>query len=150
VLLCFTDSHVATDIQDFVLRLSTSGSVRFSEFTLTMDAQYDVAAEEVRKVAARRELRARMKDYYQKERGHPYKQGGGGYLFDPAVQRFMSARATKYDFFKPTGRGFFNYFASVWLPIFGFAYYLRWYRGRKEQKLRSGQVAYKDRDFKYV
>lgn len=59
-------------------------------------------------------------------------------------------RVSHYDHFKPTGRSFKVGFFSVIFPIVAFAFAFKYERDGREEKYRTGQVAYKDRLFKFI
>lgn len=45
--------------------------------------------------------------------------------FDPAVQRFMSMRATRFDHFKPTPRSSLLGIVMIAVPIFGYGWWMK-------------------------
>jgi len=110
---------------------------------------YDITVEERRAMEERARMRATLRAEYQKKLSNPHR-GIGGYIFDPAVQRFLSMRANHYEQFKPSPKNAAFGFVTVVLPILFF-----WWRFEKdkqilEYKCRHGQVAYKDRDWKFI
>ncbi|XP_069194742.1 NADH dehydrogenase [ubiquinone] 1 beta subcomplex subunit 4 [Procambarus clarkii] len=105
-----------------------------------------------RAVEERAAVRAAVKREYLKQVTNPHRHasGEGGYLFDPALQRFMSMKATQYDHFKPTPRASRAGFFLVFVPIATFCYMLKTSRDKFEHKCRTGQVSYASREFKFV
>ncbi|XP_013784055.1 uncharacterized protein LOC106468189 [Limulus polyphemus] len=116
------------------------------------DGQVDASFEEKRAVAERAKLRAALKKEYIKQLTDPHRHasGEGGYLFDSGVQRFMSMRATMYDHFRPTLKGGIMWFSFVLFPIIGYGYFLNKKRREFDEKCRRGEIAYKDRLFKFI
>ncbi|XP_041352568.1 uncharacterized protein LOC121371024 [Gigantopelta aegis] len=112
---------------------------------------FDVSPDEMKAIQERAQVRATLKAEWQKKVTNPYRGASdGGYIFDPAVQRFMSMRATNFDHFKATPK-------TVWAGIFfvvvpaGFLCYKTiTLRAEREKKYRAGLVPYKDRDFKFM
>ncbi|GFG33742.1 hypothetical protein Cfor_05103 [Coptotermes formosanus] len=70
--------------------------------------------------------------------------------FDSGIQRFMSMRATEYDHFRATPKTSLYGLCSIVLPMLAFGYLLKTSRDAQEHKYRTGQVAYKDRRFKFI
>ncbi|CAL4243392.1 unnamed protein product, partial [Meganyctiphanes norvegica] len=76
--------------------------------------------------------------------------GGCHVTFDPAVQRFMSMRATRFEHFKPTPKSSLLGFVMLVVPIVGYGWWMKTSRDDFEQKCRTGQIAYKDREFRFA
>lgn len=110
--------------------------------------QYDITPQEKRLIEERRKLRTNMKAQWQKLVSDPHSHKHGGYVFDPAMQRFMSMRVTQYESFRPTLGNFFRGIGITAIPILLFAQLMHWDRTRKEKEFSTGQVAYKDRLWK--
>lgn len=70
-----------------------------------------------------------------------------GYLFDPALQRFMSARASSYEYFKPTGANSLKAFALSVLPVAILTYVVYKDRTAFWEKCKTGQIPYEKRMF---
>lgn len=70
--------------------------------------------------------------------------------FDPAMQRYHAMRVSHYEHFKPTGRALRTGLACVVGPIVLYTWWIKSDRDRREQAFRTGQVAYKDRQFKFI
>jgi len=117
--------------------------------TFDPNKMYDVSEQEMRAMQERAKIRAAMKAEFQKKVSNPYR-GVGGYIFDPAVQRFMSMRSTHWEQFKPTTKSFALFMAITVLPIALFAWKLEHDQRAKEAKFRRGEVSYKDRQWKFV
>jgi len=110
---------------------------------------YDVTAEERRAIAERSAVRETLRKEYQKKLTNPYR-GVGGYIFDPAVQRFLSMRSNHYEQFKATPKSAaFGFFGAL-LPIALLWYLVDWDRSTREGRIRRGEVSYADRDWKFI
>lgn len=59
-------------------------------------------------------------------------------------------RVSHYDHFKPTFKSFKTGFLIVVAPILFFAMAFKYERESREVKFKTGQVAYKDRLFKFI
>jgi NADH dehydrogenase (ubiquinone) 1 beta subcomplex subunit 4 len=66
------------------------------------------------------------------------------------MYRFQAMRVSNYEHFKPTFKSFKTGFLCVVAPILVMAYVFQWERKGKEDLYRTGQVAYKDRLFKFI
>lgn len=66
------------------------------------------------------------------------------------MARFQAMRVSNYEHFRPTGTAFRTGMFAVVLPIVVYAWALKTERDGREQKYRTGQVAYKDRQFKFI
>ncbi|XP_059607909.1 NADH dehydrogenase [ubiquinone] 1 beta subcomplex subunit 4 [Phlebotomus argentipes] len=112
--------------------------------------QCDLDAKTRERLLERQKFRLAMREEYLKQATNPHRVAGGGSVFDQGLQRFAAARVTQYDHFKPnfktTRKGFF----LVVLPIFFTAWLFKSDRDRKEHQYRTGQVSYRDRQFKFV
>ncbi|CAN7988366.1 unnamed protein product [Ixodes hexagonus] len=112
----------------------------------------DLTHEEKRRIAERAKLRATLKQEYVRQVTDPHKHGGGGLLFDPAVQRFHSAKAGAeiYETFRPTPRGGARWLIGSILPMVVFGYLVKKDREAFERKCRTGELKYEDRMFKVM
>ncbi|KAH8327318.1 hypothetical protein KR074_010067 [Drosophila pseudoananassae] len=72
------------------------------------------------------------------------------FQFDAGLSRFQAMRVSNYEHFKPTGKSFRTGLFAVALPIVLYAWALKAERDGREEKYRTGQVAYKDRQFKFI
>lgn len=59
-------------------------------------------------------------------------------------------RISHYDHFKPTGHALRTGLFTVAIPILLYTWWIKFDRDRREQKFRTGEVAYKDRQFKFI
>ncbi|XP_046398570.1 NADH dehydrogenase [ubiquinone] 1 beta subcomplex subunit 4 [Ischnura elegans] len=114
--------------------------------------QYDVDPQVIRNLEDKAKRRTALRNEYFKHMTNPHRHGTaeGGYLFEPGIQRFMSLKATGYDSFKPTPRSGFYAFGLVVAPIALYAWWIKSQRDSVEKKLRNGEIAYRDRKFKFT
>ncbi|XP_050453723.1 uncharacterized protein LOC126852710 [Cataglyphis hispanica] len=92
--------------------------------------------------AKRRELR----ELYLKDSGHPTKS----LLFDTGIYRFAAAKSSIEQFFVPT---LVNYITRVGFVVGSIVFTAMLIKKRKDARehlYRTGQVSYRDRDFKFV
>ncbi|XP_069700382.1 NADH dehydrogenase [ubiquinone] 1 beta subcomplex subunit 4 [Periplaneta americana] len=116
------------------------------------DRTYDVSTSEKRLVDEYAKRRAALRHEYIKQITNPHRHGTGegGTVFDVGVQRFMAMRATEFDHFKPSPKSSLFGLGLVVIPIAVYAYMLKSWKEKEEHKYRTGQVAYKDRRFKFI
>lgn len=72
------------------------------------------------------------------------------FQFDEAIVRFQAMNASHYEHFRPTWNSFKKgiLFCIVPIAIFGFA--MKYERDTREKQIRTGQIAYRDRRFKFI
>lgn len=117
--------------------------------TFDPSKMYDVTVEERRAIEERAKMRDSLRHEYQKRVTNPHR-GVGGYVFDPAVQRFLSMRANHFEQFKPAPKNAaFGFFFLV-APFLFFWYNIQKDMTTLDQKCRRGEIAYKDRGWKFV
>uniref|UniRef100_A0A336MY24 NADH dehydrogenase [ubiquinone] 1 beta subcomplex subunit 4 n=1 Tax=Culicoides sonorensis TaxID=179676 RepID=A0A336MY24_CULSO len=110
----------------------------------------EATADEVLKQKAERRAALRAEFWKQTTNPHRHATGEGGHIFDPAIQRYVSTRVSQWDYFKVSGR------TSRWglgltvIPMFLFGKLVYDERAEREEKIRTGQIAYRDRKFKYI
>ncbi|KAF4518362.1 hypothetical protein B566_EDAN007089 [Ephemera danica] len=116
------------------------------------DKQFDTSPEDMRRFQLKAEQRAVLKKEYWKQITNPHRHASneGGTLFDAGVQRFMALKVTGYDHFRPTPRSAGYALGFVVIPIVAYTWLLKSSRDCQEEKYRTGQVAYKDRRFKFI
>lgn len=66
------------------------------------------------------------------------------------MARFQAMRVSHFEHFKPTGHAFRVGMALVVIPIVVAALAMKTERDIKEKAFRNGEVAYKDRQFKFI
>lgn len=81
---------------------------------------------------------------------HRHATGEGGTVFDAGMQRFQAMRVNHYEHFRPTGKALRLGLLTVVIPICAFAVGFKAERDGREHTYRTGQVAYKDRNFKFI
>merc|ERR1711963_343007 len=112
---------------------------------------YDISKDEMRAIRERAKMREALKLDWQKKVTDPTRGAhDGGYIFDPAVQRFMAMRATNFDHFKVTPKTSWLGFAFVVLPIGLISYFTIRDKEEREARFRAGDVKYKDRTWYFM
>ncbi|XP_076445665.1 NADH dehydrogenase [ubiquinone] 1 beta subcomplex subunit 4-like [Babylonia areolata] len=112
---------------------------------------YDVAPNELRAIRERTKMRDAMKTEWLKKVTDPHRGAhDGGHIFDPAVQRFMSMRATSFDHFRVTPRTTWLGFLFVVLPVGLMSYFTIKDQEKREAQFRAGEVKYKDRTWYFM
>ncbi|KAH9493102.1 hypothetical protein Btru_022314 [Bulinus truncatus] len=107
---------------------------------------YDATPEELKAVRERAKLRQSLKAEWIKKSTDPWKgRESGGFLFDPAVQRFIALKATQAERFKGSFKSAAMACLMFVVPV-GLLYYSAVKnKADKERKYRNGEVMYKDR-----
>ncbi|CAL1543057.1 unnamed protein product [Lymnaea stagnalis] len=108
---------------------------------------FDVKPEELRAIKERAKMRQALKAEWNKKLTNPWKgTHSGGYLFDPAVQRFMAMKATQAERFKGTLKSAAIAFSMLVLPVWFLTHQAIKKRDYDEKRYRNGEVMYKDRE----
>ncbi|KAK9884586.1 hypothetical protein WA026_007427 [Henosepilachna vigintioctopunctata] len=110
---------------------------------------YDVPPEKQAILIDKAKRRLELRNFFLKQSSDPFR-AEGGYIFDPALQRYQSLKVTEYERFKPnlkTAKWPFWFFLVPY-AISTYVVYLD--RTSKEEKYRRGEVAYKDRPNKFI
>ncbi|XP_013118492.2 uncharacterized protein LOC106095729 [Stomoxys calcitrans] len=94
----------------------------------------------------------KLRAEFLKNSSNPFRHatGEGGTLFDAGLSRFQAMRVNYFEHFKPTGHAFRIGMGVVVLPIALYAWAMKAERDCREQQYRNGEVAYKDRLFKFI
>ncbi|KAF6016520.1 hypothetical protein EB796_025175 [Bugula neritina] len=111
---------------------------------------YYATREELEAAKARASIRQSAKAEFQKKYTNPLKGvSGGGYIFDPSMQRFMSMKVSLYDSHRATPRNTWAFLWTTVIPIFAIYKYLTHELDTREKVFRSGAVPYKERFITY-
>ncbi|CAD5121296.1 DgyrCDS9825 [Dimorphilus gyrociliatus] len=110
---------------------------------------FDLSSDELRAIQERAQRASKLRSEWQKKLSSPYKPVGS-YIFDPALQRFISMRANYWPMFKPTIKNFAYAFTGAFLPIIAMAWWIDKDRSQREKEYREGKVAYRDRYWKFI
>ncbi|XP_055536754.1 NADH dehydrogenase [ubiquinone] 1 beta subcomplex subunit 4 [Wyeomyia smithii] len=94
--------------------------------------------------------RAALRNEYWRTMTNPHTRGESVGVFDTGIARYQAMQVNHFEHFRPTGRTFRIGMISVVIPIVGYAWMLKTERDGREKKYRTGQVAYKDRNFKFI
>ncbi|KAH8355251.1 hypothetical protein KR093_009523 [Drosophila rubida] len=111
-----------------------------------------LSKEEEAFIKRKHEHTLKLRNEYLKQSSNPFRHatGEGGTVFDAGLARFQAMRVSNYEHFRPTGHSFRMGMFAVVLPIVAYAWALKSERDCREEKYRSGLVAYKDRQFKFI
>ncbi|KAK5650323.1 hypothetical protein RI129_001352 [Pyrocoelia pectoralis] len=117
-----------------------------------MAEQYDVSPTEKKELLDRMKRRTALREEFLRLSTNPHRQsaGDGGAVFDSSLQRYQALKATSREYFKPSLQNIrFGLFAVV-IPMFLYGYAIKRERENRETLYRTGQVSYKDRNFKFI
>ncbi|ESO87233.1 hypothetical protein LOTGIDRAFT_229348 [Lottia gigantea] len=110
---------------------------------------YDVSEKEMRTIKERAKFRAAMKAEFQMKYTNPYYRRVEGFIFDPALQRHMAMRATQVHFFKPNIKTVAVAMMTYVIPLTALIYFGFKAIAAHERKCNTGEIAYKDRTYKF-
>ncbi|KAI8120501.1 hypothetical protein FF38_04503 [Lucilia cuprina] len=112
----------------------------------------DLSKAEKEFLQRKHEQTMKLRAEFIKQSSNPFRHatGEGGTLFDAGLARFQAMRVSNFEHFKPTGHAFRVGMSLVVLPIIGYAWALNKEREGRELQYRNGEVAYKDRRFKFI
>ena len=74
-----------------------------------------------------------------------FRQQFGGYVFDPAIQRWAAASSSYYEYYKPNKAAARYLVLGLVFPIGGMLLLFNWERSFKEEQYTSGTLSYQDR-----
>ncbi|XP_033741268.1 uncharacterized protein LOC117328047 [Pecten maximus] len=106
--------------------------------------------EELKIIEKRKAMRTTARAEWLKKRTNPY-SSGSGYIFDPAVQRHMSARMARYHLFKPHStitmfKGFMLYVFPLGLLCYGMNRSLK----NHYRRVDSGEIPADKEKFRFM
>ncbi|XP_050539662.1 NADH dehydrogenase [ubiquinone] 1 beta subcomplex subunit 4 [Daktulosphaira vitifoliae] len=103
-------------------------------------------------IRKKNEMRKAVTQEYIKNLTNPHRnmKMEGGFMFDAGIQRYMSLKATQHEFFRPTPKTSLLGFLFIVVPFGTLTYFIKKERDRRENLIRTGQIAYKDRGFKFA
>ncbi|KOB65261.1 NADH dehydrogenase, partial [Operophtera brumata] len=109
---------------------------------------YGFSDVECKIIMAQIERRAKLRKEFLRLRSDPCQHASqAGYVFDPALQRFMSMKVSQLDFFRPNARTIrFGVFAVI-LPMLSYGLLIWNQRSQIERDIRCGKIKYRDRLF---
>ncbi|XP_065367389.1 uncharacterized protein ND-B15 [Calliphora vicina] len=112
----------------------------------------DLSKAEKEFLLRKHEQTMKLRAEFIKNSTNPFRHatGEGGTVFDAGLARFQSMRVSNFEHFKPTGHAFRIGMGLVMLPIVVYAWALNKEREGRERQYRNGEVAYKDRRFKFI
>ncbi|XP_043286097.1 uncharacterized protein ND-B15 [Venturia canescens] len=116
----------------------------------TPQETYDVTPTQKKIMLARAARRNILRHKYLEEVGNPYRPASeGGALFDSGLQRLHSMVVTQSEFFRPNWKTGLYYMGVVVLPIAIMTFWIVGDKDKQEHRYRTGQVSYRDREFKF-
>ncbi|CAH1995697.1 unnamed protein product [Acanthoscelides obtectus] len=114
--------------------------------------QFDVDSNTRQIIEEKAKRRAFLREEFIKQKTNPFQHasGGGGTVFDPAMMRYQAMTVSGWDYFKPSGKNALYGLIFIVAPMFTFGYFVQKSKAEQEAKYRRGEVAYKDRRFKFI
>ncbi|XP_056635717.1 uncharacterized protein LOC130444544 [Diorhabda sublineata] len=117
-----------------------------------MSSGFDLSPSE-RQIAEQRALRRNeLRQQFLKLKSNPFIQakGEGGTVFDPAFLKYQALQVSGFEYFKPSGKNAVTGLFFMVIPMAGLFYAMYTSKNAQEARYRRGEVAYKDRDFKFI
>uniref|UniRef100_V5GYY5 NADH dehydrogenase [ubiquinone] 1 beta subcomplex subunit 4 n=1 Tax=Anoplophora glabripennis TaxID=217634 RepID=V5GYY5_ANOGL len=117
-----------------------------------MSQQFDIDNESRKIIEEKAKRRATLREQFLKLKTDPFQHasGEGGTVFDPAMQRYTAMKVSGFEYFKPSGKNVLYGLLFMVIPMVGFGYLVKKTRMDEEDRIRRGDVAYKDRNFKFI
>ncbi|XP_059052978.1 NADH dehydrogenase [ubiquinone] 1 beta subcomplex subunit 4-like [Achroia grisella] len=116
-----------------------------------MANNYGLSDAEFNLIKQQASRRAELRKEFIKQRTNPWKHASeSGYVFDPALQKFISMKVTQFDNFTPNPRTSLFGFCAIIIPMVSYGYLIWNDRNKQEQKIRSGELRYRERKFKFA
>ncbi|CAG9823172.1 unnamed protein product [Phaedon cochleariae] len=117
-----------------------------------MSAEYDVSESTRRLLEEKAKRRLFLREQFLKLKSDPFRHASneGGTVFDPALQRYQAMKINTFEFFRPTSKNALIALAFLVIPVSLSTYCMHTSRSNAEHKYRTGEVAYKDRRFKFI
>uniref|UniRef100_A0A2D1CM75 NADH dehydrogenase [ubiquinone] 1 beta subcomplex subunit 4 n=1 Tax=Sparus aurata TaxID=8175 RepID=A0A2D1CM75_SPAAU len=109
--------------------------------TLDPNEYFNLSKEYRRAEEDRAAIRASLKMQYQTQLNNPHRKA---LIEDPALTRWVHARANPYLYFKPTFKTSLVGLLFGVVPLFGLYYIFKAHRDRKEAQIKAGTL---DRKF---
>ncbi|KAJ0183081.1 hypothetical protein K1T71_001057 [Dendrolimus kikuchii] len=112
-------------------------------------SDYGFSDIECKIILAQIERRAKYRQEFLKQRTDPCKHSlESGYVFDAALQRFMSMKDCQYEYFHANPKNIAFGIFSIILPMSLYGYAIWKVRTHREREIRCGRIKYRDRNFK--
>ncbi|XP_075975469.1 NADH dehydrogenase (ubiquinone) B15 subunit [Anticarsia gemmatalis] len=114
-----------------------------------MPNPYGVSDAEFNLIKQQAAKRANLRKEFIKQKTNPFKHASeAGYVFDPAIQKFLSMKVTQLEYFQANTRTSLFGVCAIFIPMFTYGYVLWKHRTTREEQIRKGELRYKDRLFK--
>ncbi|KAG6447864.1 hypothetical protein O3G_MSEX005222 [Manduca sexta] len=95
--------------------------------------------------------RAKYREEFLRMKSDPCKHSKeAGFVFDPAVQRFLSMKTCYYDTFRPTFKNARFTLLGVIMPMALYGFLVWTERQQFEKDCRCGKIKYRQRMFKFM
>ncbi|CAH0683333.1 unnamed protein product [Spodoptera exigua] len=118
-------------------------------FSAKMTNPFGVSAAEYNLIKQQAQRRSELRKEFLKQRTNPFKHASeAGYVFDPAMQKFLSMKVTQLEHFQANTRTSLFGICTIVIPMFAYGYILWKHRTTREDQIRKGELRYKDRMFK--
>ncbi|KAM8882703.1 NADH dehydrogenase [ubiquinone] 1 beta subcomplex subunit 4 [Synchiropus picturatus] len=105
--------------------------------TLDPNEYFNLSPEYRRAEESRAALRSNLKRQYLLQLNNPHRKE---LIEDPALTRWVHARANPYPYFRPTFKTSLMGFMFGIFPLFGLYFLFKTDRDRKEKRIQEGQV----------
>ncbi|XP_055595276.1 uncharacterized protein LOC129745913 [Uranotaenia lowii] len=109
-----------------------------------------VTQEQIQQEKAARRAALRNEYWRTMTNPHAHLHGESTGVFDAGIARFQAMRVSHFEHFKPTGKTFKIGMLMTVIPIVVYSWMMKNERDGREHQYRTGQVAYKDRRFKFI
>ncbi|CAH1636641.1 unnamed protein product [Spodoptera littoralis] len=114
-----------------------------------MTNPFGVSQAEYNLIKQQAQRRAELRKEFLKQRTNPFKHASeAGYVFDPAIQKFLSMKVTQLEHFQANTKTSLFGICTIVIPMFAYGYILWKHRTTREEQIRKGELRYKDRMFK--
>ncbi|PZC86873.1 uncharacterized protein LOC135117074 [Helicoverpa armigera] len=114
-----------------------------------MTNPYGVSEAEYNLIKQQAARRAALRNEFIKQKTNPFKHASeAGYVFDPAIQKFLSMKVTQLEHFTANTRTSLFGVCAIVIPMFAYGYILWKHRTDREGQIRRGELRYRDRMFK--
>ncbi|CAB3254288.1 unnamed protein product [Arctia plantaginis] len=114
-------------------------------------SDFGVSDLELKIICDQVERRKRYREEFLKARTDPCLHSKeAGYVFDPAIQRFLSLKNTHLEYFTPTFANIRFGVCIIILPMLTYGYAIWTQRTKIEWDRRCGKTKYRDRLFKFA
>ncbi|XP_026736524.1 uncharacterized protein LOC113500062 [Trichoplusia ni] len=116
-----------------------------------MPNPYGVSDAEFNIIKLQAARRAGLRKEFMKQQTNPFKHATeAGYVFDPALQKFLSMKVTTLEHFQANTRTSMFGLCAIVLPMITYGIILWKHRTNREDQIRRGELRYRERSFKFA